>query len=199
MSQSRPLLRKMGEQSEQLQATYEQHVSPIYQFIYSRVGNREDAEDLTSQVFVKALRLLETERSEMSIRSWLFRVARTTIADYWRERYRLPSVPLDFVSRAKTLRSSSDSPDEEELDSTLDESMFEPADWHDAANSKVNPMVERILAALPENYRRILTLRFLHGYSIREAAAEMGISESNAKVMQYRALQKAAMIFRLEE
>ena len=49
-----------------------------------------------------------------------------------------------------------------------------------------------ILAALPEKYRRILELRFLDAYSVREAAAELGISVTNAKVLQYRALRLAA-------
>jgi RNA polymerase sigma-70 factor, ECF subfamily len=50
----------------------------------------------------------------------------------------------------------------------------------------------RVLAALPDHYRRILELRFLRGYSIREAAKEMGLTEVNARVLQFRALRKAA-------
>ena len=48
------------------------------------------------------------------------------------------------------------------------------------------------LATLPEQYRRILELRFLDGCSVREAAAQLGVSVANAKVLQYRALRKAA-------
>ena len=51
---------------------------------------------------------------------------------------------------------------------------------------------KRSLAALPDRYRRILELRFLHACSIKEAAAEMGITVANAKVLQYRALRSAA-------
>ena len=49
-----------------------------------------------------------------------------------------------------------------------------------------------ILAALPERYRRILELRFLESCSIKEAAQAMGVSISNAKVLQHRALRMAA-------
>jgi DNA-directed RNA polymerase specialized sigma24 family protein len=54
------------------------------------------------------------------------------------------------------------------------------------------PQTQRILATLPDHYRRILELRFLEGYSIKESARALTISVSNAKVMQYRALRMAA-------
>jgi len=51
-----------------------------------------------------------------------------------------------------------------------------------------------VLAKLPDNYRRILELRFLQAFSVREAAQQMGVSVANAKVLQHRALQTAARI-----
>jgi RNA polymerase sigma-70 factor (ECF subfamily) len=51
-----------------------------------------------------------------------------------------------------------------------------------------------ILSALPDQYRRILELRFLDSYSVREAAAELGVSVANAKVLQHRALRRAAQM-----
>jgi RNA polymerase sigma-70 factor (ECF subfamily) len=53
---------------------------------------------------------------------------------------------------------------------------------------------EAILAELPERYRRILQLRFLGGSSLKEAAAELGVTVGNAKVLQHRALRQAAMV-----
>jgi RNA polymerase sigma-70 factor (ECF subfamily) len=50
----------------------------------------------------------------------------------------------------------------------------------------------RVLSALPDHYRHILELRFLRGYSVRESAKEMGITVTNAKVLQHRALRRAA-------
>ena len=52
--------------------------------------------------------------------------------------------------------------------------------------------VRRLLQRLPDNYRRILELRFLQAFSVREAASQMGVSVANAKVLQYRALRMAA-------
>jgi RNA polymerase sigma-70 factor (ECF subfamily) len=54
--------------------------------------------------------------------------------------------------------------------------------------------VAGVLGQLPDNYRRILELRFLQGRSIKESAAEMGVSVANAKVLQHRALRLAAQV-----
>src|SRR5574340_892241 len=78
-----------------LQQLYEENLAAIYRFIYSKVGNREEAEDLTSQVFVKAVRTLDHARGAQSIQSWLFQVARTTVADHWRQFYRIRVNSLD--------------------------------------------------------------------------------------------------------
>src|SRR2546428_2359763 len=64
---------------------YQTHVTAIYQYIYSRVGNRPDAEDLTAQVFMKAITGMRSDVSVPELRSWLYRVAQTTLADHWRE------------------------------------------------------------------------------------------------------------------
>src|ERR671915_2013247 len=77
---------------------YDQHVVAIYRFIYARVGNRPDAEDLTAQVFVRAVEQLDTTRQPGQIAAWLYRVAQNAIADYWRAFYRLPVVGVDHVA-----------------------------------------------------------------------------------------------------
>src|SRR5690348_3193880 len=74
-------------EGQTMQRLYQEQLGPIYRFIYSKVGNREEAEDLTSQVFLKAVRSLDSERGPASVRRWLFQVARTTVADYWRAWY----------------------------------------------------------------------------------------------------------------
>src|ERR671934_2926777 len=72
---------------EHLTWAYQTHVTAIYQYIYSRVGNRPDAEDLTAQVFTKAINGMRTDVSVPELRSWLYRVAQTTLADHWRQYY----------------------------------------------------------------------------------------------------------------
>ena len=65
-------------------ALYRAHARSLYAFIFSKVGNRETAEDITGDVFMKALAHLDPTREEHSIVAWLYRVARNAVNDYWR-------------------------------------------------------------------------------------------------------------------
>ena len=160
--------------AQRIRVIYEAHFSAVYRFIYSKVGNREEAEDLTSQVFIKALRGLDDSRDAASVQAWLFQVARTTIADSWRVYYRLPERSLDALLAAG-------------WDSAT------PTTHPDGADQQgVEQRARQILAQLPARYREVLTCRFLLNYSLKETAARMGLSEANVKVLQFRALKKAA-------
>ena len=66
----------------------QEHLHLIYRYVYSYMRNRQEAEDLTSQIFLKAVRRLDLEQSAHSHQAYLFQVARTTIIDYWRAHYR---------------------------------------------------------------------------------------------------------------
>lgn len=155
-----------------VEGLYIESVPAIYRFIYSKVGNREEAEDLTSQVFEKALQGLDQTRDRHSMQSWLFQVARTVVADHWRSFYRLHADSLDALL-------------------TLG---FEAPAEGDKAPEPPDERVEVLLAKLPARYREVLTLRFLLNYSIKETADHMRLSEANVKVLQFRALKRAGEI-----
>ena len=140
----------------------------VYAFIYIRVGNRPDAEDLTQQVALKAIPRLRAGSSTSSIRAYLFATARTVLAGFWSTKLGMPEdeLPAELALRVET----PEPPGE--------------------ATERVN----RILSALPANYRRVLELRFLRGYSLREVAAEVGSTVGGVKVMQLRALRAAAKV-----
>jgi RNA polymerase sigma-70 factor, ECF subfamily len=161
-------------EGQTIQRLYQEQLGPIYRYVYSKVGNREEAEDLTSQVFVKALRSLDGQRSPASMRQWLFQVARTTVADYWRAWYGLPASSLEALMIAGW-----EGPVEEE-----------PA----LQDSEPAKRVERILQGLSARHREVLTCRFLLSLSIRETAQRMGLTEQNVKVLQFRALKSAAAL-----
>ena len=148
---------------------YTESLPALYRFIYSKVGNREEAEDLTSQVFTKALQGLDQQRNWQSMQSWLFQVARTVVADHWRSFYRLRADSLDAML-ASGFEARADSEQQEQAP---------------------DERVEAILRRLPPRYREVLTFRFLLNYSIKETAEQMRLSEANVKVLQFRALKKA--------
>ena len=158
--------------AEIFQTFYQDNLGLIYRYVYSNVGNRQEAEDLTSQIFLKVVRSLDLKRDPRSMRTWLFRVARTTIADYWRIHYRGTTSSLDDL---------------------LEAGWEGPVDEGTAlVKSSAAELVQDILQALPERDREILTSRFLLNLSVRETAVRMGLTEANTKVLQYRALKRAA-------
>ena len=159
---------------QEFQSFYRENLGPIYRYVYRRVGNREETEDLTSQNIMKAIRSIEYMRSPQSARNFLFQIARTTIADYWRVHYRLSMSSLEVL-----LETGWEGPAENE-----DESY--------EFSSSTADYVQRILQALPERDREVLTCRFLRGLSMRETAVRMGLSEGNVKTSQFRALKHAA-------
>lgn len=145
------------------ETVYRDHVAPLFRYVYARTGNRPDAEDVTATTFMRALPKMRSDASPLEMRAYLRTTARTVVADLWRERHGYADqLNEDLVSAAHEPESS------EEAD------------------------VEGLLSPLPPHYREVLELRFLRGYSIKETAAAMGISVSNAKVMQLRALRRAA-------
>ena len=148
---------------------YEQYVVRVYRFVYGHVGNREDAEDITSQVFIKVYNNLEQFEGRGRLENWLFQIARMSVADFWRERYKLPSVPLA---------------DGQDISS--------PAARSELDDCGREERVRQLLDRLPANYRRLLELRFLQRCSIAEVARAMNMTEMHARVMQFRALRRAA-------
>lgn len=167
-----PSRRSTLQQPPDLEEVFARFVDPVYRFLYRRVGNRQDAEDLTSEVFLKAARQLDSSRAEASVAQWLYTVARTVLADHWRRYYRSGSIlPLDEAR-------AGDIPEEEA-----------PVE-----SSGSVELLEKVLSLLPERYRQVLELRFLRGYSIQETAHELGVTPENAKVLQHRALAKAVHV-----
>ena len=166
-----------GANVQEFQTFYQENLGLIYRFVYSKVGNREEAEDLTSQIFMKAVRGVDTERGAQSMQKWLFQVARTTIADHWRAHYRISTSSLDQLLEVG-------------WEGPVDE---EPV----AVSSTPTERVHRILQALPEHYKEVLTCRFLLNLSIRDTANRMCLTEANVKVLQFRALKRAADLERV--
>jgi RNA polymerase sigma factor (sigma-70 family) len=150
------------------EAVYQDNATWVYRTIFARVGNRADAEDLTAEVFLAALKPLKITASKAEVRAYLKATARTVLAAHWRH----------------TLGREITTIDDQEL----------PAPDSEQAISTAPERVVVVLQALPDNYRQILELRFLHGRSIKDSASELGISIANAKVLQHRALRLAAQV-----
>jgi RNA polymerase sigma factor (sigma-70 family) len=154
------------------ESVYRDNVERLYRLMYARVGNRPDAEDLTSEVFRTALGPLRLASSKGEVRSYLLVTARTVLASHWRRRLGLAVTSIDPAADMAYLA--------------------EPPGAGDPTDAPAR--AGTILAALPERYRRVLELRFLEACPVKEVATAMGISVSNAKVLQHRALHMAAKV-----
>src|SRR5437879_1233825 len=125
------------------EAIYTDNVGRIYRLMFAKVGNRPDAEDLTSQVFLAALGPLRSSSSIGEVRAYLLAIARTVLAAHWRRTLGHQVTEID-------------------LEQTDLEDFIVPADPRPDGDHQER--TARILSGLPERYRRILTLRFLEGY-----------------------------------
>jgi RNA polymerase sigma factor (sigma-70 family) len=169
--QAAPLERRLravdGETYASWDEIYTDNVVRLYRLIYSKVGNRPDAEDLTTEVFLAAMGPLRTTATRPEVRAYLVATARTVVAGFWRRRLGKEVTTVDLVQDLQFLN--------------------EPPSESDAP-----VRAQRLLAPLPDRYRRVLELRFLEARSIKETAHEMGVSVANAKILQHRALRMAA-------
>jgi RNA polymerase sigma factor (sigma-70 family) len=164
-----PVLRVVpGGRYPDWEAIYRDNATWVYRTILARVGNQPDAEDLTAEVFLAALGPLRVSASMPEVRAYLRATARTVLAAHWRATLGREITSIDDDIAA--------APDSEE------------------AISMAPQRVRTVLDALPDNYRRILELRFLQGCSIKDSATEMSVSIANAKVLQHRALKLAAQV-----
>jgi len=152
---------------------YRDNVVGMYQYVYRRVGNAPDAEDLAAEVLLHTLRTLRFPSPVRNVRAYLVKTAKTVLADHWRRHYAAPEVVSD------------------ELDELA---APEPTTWEPSALAAER--AQRVLALLPDRFRTALELRFMRGYSVAEIARELGVTPTHARVIQYRALRKAAEVGR---
>src|SRR4051812_6506927 len=115
---------------------YADNVVWIYRLFYSKVANRPDAEDLTTEVFLAALGPLRVSARRMEVRAYLSATSRTVLAGYWRRRLGAEVTTID----AELAMKERDDP---------------------SATSSAPARAGEVLAALPERHRRVLELRFL--------------------------------------
>ncbi|ROR28335.1 RNA polymerase sigma-70 factor (ECF subfamily) [Mobilisporobacter senegalensis] len=146
----------------------------IYRFIYYKVQNKEEAEDITQETYAKALPYLQDEKISMDkCRSFLKTIALNIIRDNWRKSKRQGiMMNIDDVEPGK-----------------LGEDDFADA-------YAIREWTENALKTLNDEQRTIIELRILRGYSVEETAKYMNKSEGNIRVIQYRALQSLGTVLK---
>lgn len=151
---------------------YDFYFPRVYAFTMSKVSDRELAEDIVSEIFMKVLdNLPKYQDRGLPFTAWLFTISRHVIFDHYAKRQKQQSVPL-----------------EENLDQRDDDAERSPT--HTAAHSELSEQVRAVMAKLPERDLTIVQLKFFAGLNNREIAATLNLSESNVGIILFRVLRK---------
>ncbi len=152
---------------EALEALYLLHFDRIYSYLHMSVGNRHDAEDLTTQTFLKMLEAIGRFRWRSApFSAWLFRIAHNLAMDHFRATRRWQ--PEEGVPEPEGSEESS--AEEDALASIGRQSMLE------------------LIESLSHEQQQVLTLKFVFNFSNGEAATILDKSEGAVKSLQHRAL-----------
>lgn len=158
---------------QQFLELYDAYVGNIYRYIYFRVGSQEQAQDLTSEVFLKSWQHINqqsavNDKQLKNPRAFFYQVARNLITDFYRQKDRSP-LSLEEIAD-KTIADKSDGPDE--------------------AVSMVLEMesVKRALNHLNHDYREIIIWRYLDELEIKEIALILDKKEGAVRTLLSRAL-----------
>lgn len=146
----------------------------LYRFIYYKVQNRQEAEDITQETYVKALAYLQKNNVQIEKHiGFLKAISLNVLRDKWRKGKRQGHV-IDI----EAVR-----PEETAVEDSTEASVQ-------------RQMVQDALGRLKAEHRTVIELRILKGYSVAETAKLMNKQEGNIRVLQYRALQNLAAILK---
>lgn len=171
-------LRASQRDAEAFACLYDLYVDRIYKYIYYKVGNVAEAEDLTAQVFLKAWEAVgDYEWREIPFSAWLFRIAHNLVVDYHRARREM--VPIERPEGRPPLPIQDE---EVRPEQALQEIM-------------IARKLQEAIAQLTEEQQEVIILRFLEGYSTAEVARIMGKKPGAIRGLQFRGLTTLREMF----
>jgi len=147
---------------------YDNCIGKIYRFIFLKVNSRDIAEDLCSETFLKGWQVFKENSQEIeNPQAFLYQIARNLVIDYYREKDRTQTVPVDVIP------------------------LTDPADDLEKtaiANSELE-MIKKALVGLKDDYQELVIWHYVDDYSIPEIAKMADKSEGAVRVMLHRALK----------
>lgn len=147
---------------------YDEYVDQIFRYVYYKVGNLTESQDLTGQTFLKAFENIDSyEVRDVQFSSWLYRIAHNLVVDFFRRESRRESVPIDDQPPAP---STTGNPVESVLADLESERLY------------------KAMNRLTHNQREVLVLKFIDSLSNAQVAEIMGLSVGAVKSTQKRGL-----------
>ena len=148
-------------------AVYQRYATPIYRYTFARVGNQADAEDITSLVFMDALKSWQRFKLKGNIPAWLFTIARNKIVDRYRRRKE--TIPLEYIS----------------------DMIFDQKDLlKDVMDAEMAAKLSQILSSLQIEQQELLQLRFAGELTYSQIGEVIGKSEAAIKMSVHRLLDQ---------
>ncbi|MCS7088303.1 MAG: sigma-70 family RNA polymerase sigma factor [Thermoflexales bacterium] len=183
------LVRRAKTDREAFGLLYERYVTAIYRYVFYRVGNVQDAEDLTARVFLRALNHIHRyDERGLPFSAWLYRIAHNVVVNFHRDQRRHPSLSLEEVAEDVERHPTA---------ATTDEDAEAVDQAFDAARARAHLL--RAIRHLPEERQHLLVLKFVQGLSNAEIGAIMNRSEGAVKSLYHRTLiQLRALMEQLE-
>jgi RNA polymerase sigma-70 factor (ECF subfamily) len=166
LNQERRLIEAAQSDPSRFAELYENNFHRVYAFVARRVNNRDEAQDVTAEVFHQALKNIgRFQWRGVPFAAWLLRIAANALADRWQRAARGVEVQAD-------------------------EAGIENDGGHtDAAEVERRAMLFQLVDRLPADQRLVIHRRFVDQKSVREIAQELGRSEGAVKQLQFRALE----------
>jgi RNA polymerase sigma-70 factor (ECF subfamily) len=156
---------------------YEQYRRPIHSYTYRLLGNREDADDVTQEVFVRACSSWENLYEHERLSAWLYRIATNLCVDHLRRRKRISWWPLSRRSRSDE---AGDEPATDDFAGML-------ADSGGIPEVAERELIQQTLADMPQEYAVALVLHAAQGVSYQDIAEIVGVSPNAAATRISRA------------
>jgi RNA polymerase sigma-70 factor, ECF subfamily len=157
-----------GRDPEAFGLLYDEYVDQIFRYVYYKVGNFADSQDLTGQTFLKAFENVDSyEMRDVAFSSWLYRIAHNLVVDYFRRESKRDNVPIEEQPPQPDTRGN---PVDKVLADLDSEHLY------------------RAMRKLTHNQREVLVLKFIDNMSNAQVAEIMGISVGAVKSTQKRGL-----------
>lgn len=158
---------------------YDHYIDDIYRFIYYKVGNEEDAQDLTNEVFLKTWKYVtDTSKKEVNnFRALIYKTARNKVIDFYRSSIEKEQYPVEEILEFEA--------SEEDVEAKTQEQLS-------------REQILKALKKLKDNYQEVVILRYLQELSTKETAQIMDKSRSSVRVTLHRAVKKLRKILETE-
>lgn len=143
------------------------HWVDVFTFVLRKVGDYNDADEITVNVFSKILAKLDLFDANFEFKTWILTIAQNTVIDYWRKKSRENKESTESLEEVKNQFAKSP----EEL----------------LISDQEQEEIHRAISEMDSNYQEIIRLRFFEEMSIKEIAEELSLSISNTKVRIMRA------------